>query len=170
MKKCLRAKKMLQDNPDMPLIEIAQACKVHVTTVYKAKKLLLAEQSATPPLVTQALSNALAALEELDAEEETFFPEPGSSVVNIQALLNERGERYGKFRNLAQVTQELKRVMTRHAHAVGSTFSDSQWEALEMIASRIGRLVNGDSSHIDSWEDIAGYAMLIADELRGVER
>jgi hypothetical protein len=39
-----------------------------------------------------------------------------------------------------------------------------------MIAHKIGRIVNGDPDHVDSWVDIAGYAQLVADELQGVER
>lgn len=89
---------------------------------------------------------------------------------DIVATLTERGHRYGKFSGHAQVTQEIKRVMTRHAHATGNTFTDSQWEALEMIAHKIGRIVNGDPNYADSWVDIAGYAKLVADELQGVER
>jgi hypothetical protein len=89
---------------------------------------------------------------------------------NIVATLTERGTRYGKFSGHAQVTQELKRVMSRHAAALNKTFTDSQWESLEMIAHKIGRIVNGDPDYADSWIDIAGYAKLVADELQGVER
>lgn len=91
-------------------------------------------------------------------------------VTGVDDILAQRGLRYGKFKNLAQLCQELKRVMVRHASAVGTEFADSQWEALEMIAHKIARIVNGDPNHIDSWADIAGYAKLIADELDGIER
>lgn len=44
-------------------------------------------------------------------------------------------------------------------------------EALFMIAHKIGRIVNGDPWHVDSWIDIAGYAKLVADRLEdNVER
>lgn len=106
------------------------------------------------------------------------LPVPELSVWNAQtteegdivATLNERGSRYGKFSGHAQVTQEIKRVIARHAAALNKTFTDSQWEALEMIAHKIGRIVNGDPDYADSWVDIAGYAKLVADELQGVER
>ena len=169
MKKYLKAKKMLQDSLDMPLIEIAKACKVHVATVYKAKKLLREEQRGQQQ-VAAALSNAVVALEELKAQEATFVAEAGSGSVNIETLLTVRGTRYGKFKDTAQVAQELKRVLTRHAHAINASFSDSQWEALEMICHKTARIVNGDPDYADSWLDIAGYAQLIADELRGIDR
>ncbi len=43
--------------------------------------------------------------------------------------------------------------------------SFSQREALEMIAHKIGRILNGDPDYADSWHDIAGYAKLVEDEL-----
>lgn len=42
-------------------------------------------------------------------------------------------------------------------------------EALEMIAHKMGRIVNGDPFYHDSWHDIVGYAKLVADRLEGIE-
>jgi hypothetical protein len=50
------------------------------------------------------------------------------------------------------------------------TFADDQWEALEMIVHKIGRIVNGNPDVVDHWVDIAGYAKLVSDRLQGVER
>ena len=91
-------------------------------------------------------------------------------VTGVDDILAQRGLRYGKFKYQAQLCQELKRVMVRHASAVGTEFTDSQWESLEMIAHKIARIVNGDPNHVDSWTDVAGYAKLVADELEGIER
>lgn len=174
MQKCLKAKKMLQENPDMSLVDVAKACKVHVATVYKAQKLLREEQqlqAVLPSLVPKTFSDALAALDKFDAQQASLVPEPNSGSVELmETLLTARGSRYGKFKDTAQVAQELKRVLTRHAHAINASFSDSQWEALEMICHKAARIVNGDPNYIDSWIDIAGYAQLIADELKGIDR
>ena len=40
-----------------------------------------------------------------------------------------------------------------------------QAEALEQIATKIGRLLSGDSKHADHWKDIQGYAKLVEDRL-----
>lgn len=89
---------------------------------------------------------------------------------NIDATLAERGSRYGKFTDHAEVTQTLKQVIARCAHERGNTFSADQAEALDMICHKIGRIVNGDPNYADSWVDIAGYAKLVADRLQsGVE-
>lgn len=87
---------------------------------------------------------------------------------DITDTLTERGSRYGKFKDHAYITQKLKAVM--FAYKPRSDMSDDQVEALEMIAHKIGRILNGDPNYADSWVDIAGYAKLVADRLEGVER
>ena len=44
--------------------------------------------------------------------------------------------------------------------------TDAQREALEMVAHKIGRILNGDPNYHDSWHDIVGYAKLVADRLQ----
>ena len=82
---------------------------------------------------------------------------------DIREILNERGERYGTFENHAAISQSLKRVM----FATGKSLDDDQSEALEMIAHKIARILNGDPNYVDSWLDIAGYATLVAERLNG---
>jgi hypothetical protein len=43
--------------------------------------------------------------------------------------------------------------------------TDDQWEAMEMIAHKLARIINGDPDYHDNWADIAGYAKLVADRL-----
>ena len=86
-------------------------------------------------------------------------------MTDIAATLTERGSRYGVFMDHAIITQTLKDVMTRTPKWVG--LADDQKEALEMIAHKIGRILNGDPNYDDSWVDIAGYAKLVADRLSG---
>lgn len=91
--------------------------------------------------------------------------------MSVTDTLTERGKRYGKFKDHAKITQELKRAIFRHMDLVSKVEPDAdQLEALEMICHKIGRIVNGDPDYADSWHDIAGYAQLVADRLNGVER
>jgi len=83
--------------------------------------------------------------------------------------LEERGKRYGKFTGHASITQMLKDVM-RNTSNWDDLLTHDQREALEMVAHKIGRILNGDPNYSDSWIDIAGYAQLVADRLEGVER
>lgn len=86
---------------------------------------------------------------------------------DLDVTLNERGNRYGAFVGHAAVTQQIKDVIRNHVQIRGKKLDADQVEALEMIAHKIGRIINGDPHYADSWVDIAGYAMLVADRLEG---
>jgi hypothetical protein len=95
-------------------------------------------------------------------------PEVGET--DIDETLDERAKDYGKFKDGAALMQGIKRLLADHAASHDKTFADDQWEALEMIVHKIGRIVNGNPDKVDHWVDIAGYAKLVADRLEGVER
>ena len=81
-------------------------------------------------------------------------------------ILEDRKKDYGSFVEQAKLTQELKKVI---APKVSSIDEDFKKEALAMILHKIARIVNGNSSKIDTWQDIAGYAELVVNELKKVE-
>lgn len=89
---------------------------------------------------------------------------------DIVATLTERGKRYGKFKDHAEVTQKLKFILRMHMGSNYDRMEPDQIEALEMICHKLGRIANGDPNYADSWVDIAGYAKLVSDRLEGVER
>lgn len=86
---------------------------------------------------------------------------------SIAEVLAERGSRYGPFAGHATVTQDIKTAM-RGIDTVTNwdKLNHSQREALEMIAHKIGRILNGDPNYLDSWVDIVGYTQLVIDELQ----
>lgn len=85
-------------------------------------------------------------------------------MTDIAATLIQRGGRYGPFEGHAVITQNLKMMMT--AVPGWGRLAPDQKESLEMIAHKIGRILNGDPNYDDSWVDIAGYAQLVADRLQ----
>ena len=89
---------------------------------------------------------------------------------DVTAVLTERGNRYGKFTGHAEVTQTLKAIFRARMGEKWDRLADDQKECLDMIAHKLGRIINGDPNYADSWIDIAGYAKLVADRLEGVER
>jgi hypothetical protein len=89
---------------------------------------------------------------------------------DVSKVLDERGNRYGKFTGHAQITQELKQIIKSHLNEREKVLAHDQKEALDMICHKIGRIVNGDPNYADSWIDIAGYAKLVSDRLEGIER
>jgi hypothetical protein len=88
----------------------------------------------------------------------------------ITEILEERGKRYGKFKDHANISQRLKYVVNDALSEHKTEFEDDHKEALDMICHKIARIVNGDPNYADSWIDIAGYAQLVADRLQGNER
>lgn len=87
---------------------------------------------------------------------------------DVNALIAERGSRYGKFADGAEIMRDLKHVM--HEVDGWNNLTPSQKEALDMIQHKIGRVLNGDPNYDDNWKDIAGYATLIVEELNGVKK
>jgi len=87
---------------------------------------------------------------------------------DIEKTLNERGARYGKFTGHATIAQGLKEEMK--CHDGWNNLAADQREALEMIAHKIARILNGDPTYADSWHDIAGYAQLIVGRINGAPK
>ena len=83
--------------------------------------------------------------------------------MNVQNILIERKSTHGEYRDHAQMAQALKRIMYCGKNWEG--LSDIQKESLQMFAHKIGRILVGDPNHRDHWDDISGYAVLVADRL-----
>ena len=90
-----------------------------------------------------------------------------SSAPDVAAVLEARGRVYGDFRTQTEVAQSLKQTI-RGSKGWWGLESD-QREALEMICTKISRIMMGDPNHIDSWRDISGYAELVTARLAILE-
>ena len=87
--------------------------------------------------------------------------------MSINETLEQRGSRYGKFKDVAATTyalQEILRNAKNHEH-----MTDDQVIALDMICNKMARIVNGDPSYTDNWHDISGYSTLIENSLMTTE-
>jgi hypothetical protein len=85
----------------------------------------------------------------------------------IEDLVKERGGEHGDFRTQFPTAQSLKQVA--RASKNWERMSLSQREALEMVLLNVSRILNGNPSSADHWADIAGYAYLIAADLKNRE-
>ena len=156
--------------------QIKNRMAVSDSYIYAMKKLMKAGVEAKVETFTP---------EEVGVSDEAFIevalaasqgkgkPKPGEFIeadTNVDAILNTRGSNYGSFLGLSQVTQRLKGVAHQFAGQNNKTFDADQAEALDLIFTKIGRILNGDPNHVDSWIDIAGYATLVADRLEGKVR
>jgi len=84
-----------------------------------------------------------------------------SDVINT---LDQRGNRYGDFRDNAEVSQRLQAAM-RYDEAKWYEMEPMHREALTAIAQKIARILNGDPNYVDNWHDIQGYARLVEERL-----
>lgn len=89
---------------------------------------------------------------------------------SVDALVDERAEKYGKFENLAEVSQRFKDSLHYFLITRNKYLAPDQQEAMELIFHKFARIINGDADYVDNWKDIAGYATLIADRLEGNAR
>lgn len=83
-------------------------------------------------------------------------------------LLNTREQTHGDYGVNAGVSQAIKAVFQGSPEYL-TKLSSEQKESAELIATKFGRIVAGDPSNPEHWEDIAGYATLIAERLRAAK-
>lgn len=83
---------------------------------------------------------------------------------NLEKTLDERGKRYGEFKDIAAISQNLKNCMQKFGDgSMWDRLSADKQESLEMIQHKIARILVGDPDYKDNWHDIAGYAKLAED-------
>lgn len=82
----------------------------------------------------------------------------------IDAVLAQRGNRYGSFEDNAKTTQMLQNVL--HSQEGWYNLSFVQRESIEMIMHKISRLVNGDPLYLDTVVDIDGYNKLMLNHMK----
>ena len=100
---------------------------------------------------------------------ERVAPEPVAEE-QIEKILNKRAEQYGTFMRNADIAIKLKQVIHNAMVREDTQLYPDQLQALDMIVTKIGRILTGNPSHLDSWIDIAGYAKLVSDRLQGNAR
>jgi len=180
--KTLNIIEYFKDNPLANMKKAAAKFKIHLSRAYKLRRVARAQQAFllpltlpvpeptvwdTPKSLDEAFGVALKDVPDHPADEATRKAIEKARQTNVEEVLDSRALDYGKFKDGASLMQALKRTLADHAQKHGKTFADDQWEALEMIVHKIGRIVNGNPDVVDHWLDIAGYAKLVADRLEG---
>lgn len=74
----------------------------------------------------------------------------------IHAIIKQRGNTYGDFRDNGSIAQAIKDIM-RESPGWNSAPSYLR-EGLDMIALKVSRILSGDPLYPDNLIDIAGYA------------
>jgi hypothetical protein len=98
---------------------------------------------------------------------EYIVVEGAKDAQEVDAILGKRGEQYGSFMQSSDTVIRIKGIMHNAVARNEVHLYPDQLQALDMIATKISRIVHGNPNHTDSWIDIAGYATLVADRLQG---
>ena len=91
--------------------------------------------------------------------------------MSVHSILAQRGARYGNFTDQAEHCLIIKgTIFGLMGIEKVQTLKSDQIEAISNIANKLARITNGDPHYHDSWQDIAGYAQLVADRLIADEK
>jgi hypothetical protein len=82
-------------------------------------------------------------------------------------IIDERAKTHGDYPQVSRMAQKLKRAMRRGKN--WRILPDTQKEALEMVATKIARMLSGDHLYLDNVVDIIGYMTLLERQLKGVD-
>ncbi len=158
--------------------EVTDRIGVSYNYAWKLKKDLEAAAAATAeeamrPVKETILNVSSDFLESLSRGKGKPKPEPEveakaePEVSGVGKVLDARAEQYGSFMQSSDTTVRIKGIMHNAVARNAVHLYPDQLQALDMIATKISRIVHGNPNHLDSWIDIAGYATLVADRLQG---
>lgn len=80
-------------------------------------------------------------------------------------LIEEREKTHGPYSKTAKIAQDLKTVVQCAASDSGLIGDAVKMESLEMMCSKMARILVGNHDEADHWKDLAGYAQLVVREL-----
>jgi hypothetical protein len=78
-------------------------------------------------------------------------------------ILSEREQTHGAFREVAGYSQAFKNLMRTARN--WNRLDVAQAQALEVVADKVARILCGDPSYLDHWQDGAGYFELVVRDL-----
>ena len=84
-------------------------------------------------------------------------------MADIKSVLADREMTHGPFAPKSVFIQDTKADF-RDMPLWHELHADQQ-EALDMIVTKIGRILTGDANTTDHWTDLAGYSQLVVDRL-----
>jgi hypothetical protein len=79
-------------------------------------------------------------------------------------VLNEREGTHGDYAATAAIAQELKYVLSKEGRTI--LLPAVHRESLDLICTKLARIISGNHDEPDHWKDIAGYANLVSERLK----
>jgi len=91
---------------------------------------------------------------------------------DINKTLQERGLKYGAFKDFSEISQNLKDIVYLNLNLDPKMpeINNVIVEGIDMICHKLARIANGNPYYLDSWRDLSAYAKLVCDELEITER
>jgi len=83
----------------------------------------------------------------------------------INQIISERQNHHGEYAENARLYWTIQQIIRS-----GKKYEDLTCEqrmALDMIIAKLVRILSGNPDFADHWVDIAGYAQLVVNSLRG---
>lgn len=142
--------------------QIADLC---VTVSPEFRILTDADAIALPTILFREQQRTLTSMDLLLSDEDflNYYPRRMLERANLSnssgihdVLLGQRGATHGDYRAMSTRIQQIKSIMRMGSKWVD--MSEPQKEALELIATKIGRIIEGDPEFKDHWNDLGGYA------------
>lgn len=85
-------------------------------------------------------------------------------MTSTEQLLADRKTTHGRYDDHARITQTLKMLveqeLSERVIRNQPMLTFTQKESIDMILHKIGRIIAGEASFQDHWDDIAGYAKI----------
>ena len=83
--------------------------------------------------------------------------------MSIDQILSEREQTHGLYREVAGYAQAMKTLMRSSRN--WDRLDVTQAQTLEVVADKVARILCGDPSFADHWQDGAGYFELVVRDL-----
>ena len=83
-------------------------------------------------------------------------------------ILEEREKTHGDYIHVSRCAQLQKDNFRKYSG--WQNLGAAKQESLDLIATKIARILNGDPNETDHWRDIAGYANLVVEILGKKEK
>jgi hypothetical protein len=167
-----RAIKAFADNPKATCRDVAKKCGITKSAAdnirFKYKSEISKERNRMKTHeVEPQMELDLSQFPTVDAVKQKLQRAPR---MTVDKVVDKRAITYGKFEELAEVSQRFKDSLHYFLITRNKYLAPDQQEAMELIITKLARIINGNSDYPDNWKDIAGYATLVADRLEGNPR
>lgn len=150
--------------------QIKNRMAVSDSYIYMIKKHLMEAAGEAVETVRQTAAEHTDKVKEMIGDWRAEAEEDWKAEADVDDILDERATTYGRFVDVAELAQEFKATIRIGDTNRSEELPADQIEALEMVATKMARILCGDSEYVDSWTDIAGYATLVADRIQGKTR